>query len=114
MLTTGKGNITKVNIVQETLTADGAGSFTSVWTTIYFNITCRFNALPKREEIIAYNKTTVFANQYVYLMYLSAIKEGNRLIKTDDGREFEVKLIQDWDEDRNYMKLAVLEVGRNE
>jgi len=47
-------------------------------------------------------------------MYLSAVKEGDRLIKTDDSREFEVKLIQDWDEDRNYMKLAVLEVGRNE
>ena len=114
MLTTGKGNITKVNITQWVSVPDGAGGFVDTWAAIYFNITCRFNALPKREEIIAYNKTTVFANQYVYLMYLSAIKEGDRLIKTDDSREFEVKLIQDWDEDRNYMKLAVLEVGRNE
>jgi len=48
MLTTGKGNITKVNIRQWSSVPDGAGGFVDTWTTIYFNITCRFNALPKR------------------------------------------------------------------
>lgn len=103
---------TTVNIKRKTLTADGQGGHTSAWATIYRRVPCRFNALGSPETTLTYDKQAVFANYYVYLEHLTGIKEEDRLVL--GSREFEVKLIQDWDEANNYMKLSVLEIDRNE
>jgi len=94
---------------------DGMGGWdgTESYTVTHRRVKCRFNALPKREQVIAYNKKEVFANWYCYMEYRSGIQEQDRLYMRD-GREFEVKLLMDWDEAKNYLKLAVLEIERNQ
>lgn len=116
MLKTGKANATYVNIKSSSSGAEDAlGGYTGPSrAVIYTNVLCRFNALTTKEVAIFSDKQDVKANYYVYMEYMSGIKETDRLVKIDDGREFDVKLILDWDEDRNYMKLAVLEVARLE
>ncbi len=103
---------TTVHIKRLTKTADNQGGYTSTWTFIHYRVPCRFNALASRETILAYDKQKVFANYYVYLEYLSDIKEGDRLYL--GTRAFVVKLIVDWDETHDMMKLAVLEIARGE
>ena len=114
MLTKGKKNKTYVDIKGKTRTPNGQGGYVTTDSLKYSNILCRFNSLPKREEIMAYDKSTVFADYFVFLEYLSGVDEDDILVKTDDSREFAIKLIMDWDEDRNMMKLACLELGRND
>jgi head-tail adaptor len=40
------------------------------------------------------------------------VAEGDRLYL--GTRAFEVKLVMDWDETADYLKLAVIEIGRGE
>jgi SPP1 family predicted phage head-tail adaptor len=103
----------EISIKRPTYTTGEGGRQTVTWATIYRRIKCRFNALANKETIITYDKKTWFANFYIYLEYLSGIKEGDRVYTTDGG-EYEIKLVQDWDKAKNYMKLAVAEIGRGE
>lgn len=114
MLTTGKKRKTFVNITSEQLVEDGQGGFVRTWTTIYKRILARMNALTTKEMQVLYQKQDVNANYTVNLEYLSGIEEGQRLVKLDDSREFAIKLVMDWDEDRDMLKLACLEVERLE
>lgn len=101
-----------VSIYRKTDTADGQGGYTSAWASIHSSIKCRFNALTSREAMLTYDKTVVFANYVIYLEHISGLLEGDHIYL--GTRKFEIKLIQDWDEVGKYLKLAVLEIGRNE
>jgi head-tail adaptor len=90
--------------------ADGRQART--WAVLYRRVKCRFEALHSKETVIAYDKATTFANYFVHLEYLSGIKEGDRLYM-DNGRTFDVKLVMNFDEANDIMKLAVMEVDRN-
>lgn len=114
MLSAGKSNTTRVQIKREALSSDGYGGYTETWTALYRRIKCRFNALNYEEMEIIADKQGVKANYTVYLEYLSGIREGDRLVKENDLREFEIKLTTDWDKNKSMMKLFVLEVGRLE
>ena len=103
---------TTVNVQRATDTADGTGGYTTSTAIILRNIPCRFNALSTREMILAYDKPTVFANFICFMGYQEDIREGDVLIKCDDSRTFDVRLKMEWDEARNYLKLAVMERGR--
>ena len=114
MLKTGKQNATYCNILDMTDISDDQGGYTSTDAVVYYDVLCRFNTLQTKESIIAYDKASTLADSLVFLEYLSGLKEGQRLKKLDDDREFTIKLIMDWDEDQNYMKLAVQEIERSE
>ena len=101
-----------VNVQRTTEVADGTGGFTTTTAFILRNIPCRFNALGTRDMIMAYDKPIVFADSLCFMEYQAAVHEGDMLIKCDDSRKFEVKLLMDWDEAKNYMKLAVREWAR--
>lgn len=96
-------------ITRETLTSDNQGGSTRTWTTVYRRIPCRFQSLLSRESTLAYDKETVFANYVIYFEALG-IQEGDRIGL--DSRTFTVKLIKDWDEKRNMMTVAAVEVDR--
>lgn len=96
-------------IQRETLTADGQGGYTSTWGTLYRRVPCRFQSLLSRETALVYDKKTVFASYYVYLSYLG-VKEGDRVILAT--QTFAVKMVVDWDKQKDMMKLAVVEVDR--
>lgn len=100
-----------VTIKTPSYTTDAmGGKSATTWTTLHRRVKCRFNTLGSKEQLIAYDKPNVFADYVVYLKYLSDIHEGDRIYLST--REFEIKLIQDWDEKNDMMKLAVLELGR--
>jgi len=93
-------------------TVDEIGGYSdTTYTVLYRRVPCRFETLTKKLEIIAYNKEAVFPDYYVYMEYWSGIKEGDILEK--DGRTFEIKLVENWSEAGKYMKLAVVELGRD-
>jgi len=99
-------------IMQETLgAADLAGGYTaSSWNVLYAHVRCRFESLPKAEEILAYDKKTTYPDYYIYLVYRSGIKEGMRVYH--NGRQFEIKLVENWSEQERYLQLAVTEITR--
>lgn len=101
-----------VDVQRTTRVADGSGGWTTAGTLILRAIPCRFNALGTRDMIMAYDKPIVFADSLCFMGYQASIREGDMLIKCDDSRQFEVKLLMDWDEARNYLKLAVRELAR--
>lgn len=103
---------TEVNVRRTTNVADGQGGYTTTTAIILRRIPCRFNALTSKDLTLAYDKQKSFANFICYMEYVSEIREGDELIKTDDSRVFEVKLKMNWDEVKNYLKLAVLEKDR--
>lgn len=103
-----------VNVARETpgaLTATG-GYGAPTETVLYMGVPCRFEALTKKLEIMAYDKQAVFPDYFVYMEFRSGVREGDLLIK--NGRRFAVKFVEDWSEQGKYLKLAVSEIKRGE
>ena len=102
----------KCTIMQETLgTPDGMGGYgASGWGVLYPHVACRFESLPKEEEILGYDKKTTYPGYYVYLVHRSGIKEGMRIYH--NGRQFEIKLVENWSEQEKYLQLAITELTR--
>ena len=102
----------KCTIMQETLgAADGMGGHgASTWAVLYAHVRCRFESLPKEEEILGHDKKTTYPDYYLYLVYRSGIKEGMRIYH--NSRQFEIKLVENWSEQEKYLQLAVTEITR--
>ncbi len=100
------------SIRRETLGApDGQGGYlAATWNVLYPRLRCRFESLPKDEEILGYDKKVVYPGYYVYLVYRSGIKEGDRIYH--NGRQFEIKLVENWSEQERYLQLIVTEIER--
>jgi SPP1 family predicted phage head-tail adaptor len=101
-----------VDIYRKTDTADGQGGYTSTWAAVHSRKRARFQALGSKEAMLTYDKATVFANYFVYMEHITGVTEGDRVYL--GTRKFDIKLVQDWDETSEYLKLAVLEIGRGE
>jgi len=92
--------------------SDGMGGYgTPTLTTLHSNVPCRFETLTKKLEIIAYDKEAVYPDYYVYMEYKSGVQEGDLVVK--GSRSFKIKLVENWSEQDEYMKLAVVEHGRS-
>ena len=90
---------------------DGQGGFlAATWAILYNRVPCRFETLPKDEEILGYDKKVVYPGYYIYLVYRSGIKEGDRVYH--NGRQFEIKLVENWSEQERYLQLIVTELKR--
>ena len=102
----------KCTIMQDTLGApDGMGGYLpSGWSVLYPHVRCRFESLPKAEEILGYDKKTTYPDYYVYLVYRSGIKEGMRIYH--NSRQFEIKLVENWSEQDRFLQLAVTDLTR--
>lgn len=102
-----------VDIIRQTQTTDGQGGFTTADTYLYRRVKCRFEATMGTPEVAAYGAVGVFPDFTVYLNYISGIKEGDRLVDRN-SKQFEIKIIDDWSKQGKYIRLAVVEIGRNE
>ena len=94
---------------------DGAGGYLpSTWTIIYRRVPCCWEtiSMQKKIEILAYDKMAVIPDFYVYMEFLSGINERCRLIR--NGKEFDIKLVEDTKLMGVYMKVAVAELKRGE
>jgi len=98
----------------ETLgTPDGAGGYLpSTWNIIYRRVPCCWEtiSMQRKLEISAYDKTAVIPDFYVYMEFLSGINEGCRLVR--NGKEFDIKLVEDTKLMGIYMKFSVAELKR--
>ena len=91
--------------------ADGMGGFAAAtWAVLYNQIKCRFESLQKKEMVMAYDKKEVYPDYFVYLVYRSGIKEGQRIYF--NSREFEIKLVENWSERNKYLQLSIVEIKR--
>ena len=98
-------------IKEESLVSDGQIGYTKSYNTLYANIPCRFESKPRKLEILAYGGAgTVYPDYTVYIESRSGIKEGQHVVF--NGRIFEIKLIEDWSEQGEYMSLHVVEMAR--
>ena len=102
----------KCKIMQETLgVPDGMGGYgASGWGVLYPRVACRFESLPKAEEALAYDTKITYPDYYLYLVYRSGIKEGMRIYYK--GRQFEIKLDENWSEQDKYQQLLLTELTR--
>ncbi len=102
----------KCSIRRETLgVPDGQGGYlASTWNILYNRVRCRFETLWKDEEILAHDKKTVYPRYYLYLAYRSGIKEGDRVYL--NGRQFEIKLVENWSEQERYLQIEMTEIER--
>lgn len=100
------------SIRRETLgAADGQGGYAaSTWAILYNRVPCRFETLWKDEEILGYDKKVVYPAYYIYLVYRSGIKEGDRVYL--NGKQFEIKLVENWSEQERYLQLIVTDINR--
>jgi head-tail adaptor len=93
---------------RSTLAADGGGGGTRSWTTIYHRVPCRLNMLGSQDERVTWDQTKVMAEAILYIEHRSGLNEGDRAYL--GSRAFDIRLIQNWDEAGQYLKLAVVEV----
>ena len=93
---------------------DGMGGYLpGSWAPIYKKIKAAFVITTLRfqgEQILAYGKKNVFAEVFIYLEYLSGIKEGQRVHW--ESKVYEINFVAPWQEKERFMKLACVEVGR--
>jgi len=91
---------------------DGGGYDAPTWTTLYKRVKAAIVLIPKKEQIIQYDKPNVFAEHFIYMEYLSGVEEGHRVHW--GSRKFEIKLVLPWREKKRFLKLVCVEIGRNE
>lgn len=107
------GHLDKTGKIKHEVTGagDGMGGYLApTWATLYKQIKFAIVLIPKKEQIIKYDKIDVFADFFIYMEYLSGVKEGHRLHW--GTRTFEFKLVLPWQEKKRFMKLASVEIGR--
>lgn len=104
---------TIVDIKRRSKGVDSMGGGSSLtYVSVYKRVPFRFEALDKKEELIAYDKKTTYPDYYGYCEYLSGIKEGQVIFHNSE--KFEIKLVQDWSKQGKYMRLSLTEITRNE
>ena len=86
------------------------GTLPSTWVTIHKRIKAAIVLIPKKEQIIQYDKIDVFAEFYIYMEHLSGVKETQRICW--GTRVYGIKLVLPWREKARFMKLACVEIGR--
>lgn len=87
------------------------GQLPATWNSLYKRIKFAIVLIPKGEQIFQYNKIDVFAEFFIYMEYLSGVKETQRVYW--GNRVYEIKLVLPWREKGRFMKLACVEIGRN-
>lgn len=92
---------------------DGAGGYEpSSWSIIYRRVPCCWEtvSMQRKLEILAYDKTAVIPDFLVYMEFRTGINEACRLVR--NGKEFDIKLVEDTKLMGEYMKLSVAELKR--
>jgi head-tail adaptor len=100
------------NVQRTTRTADGSGGFTTTTAIIHRRVRCRFNTMSSKEYAIWADKLGTLAGFVVFMEAGRKILEGDILVKTDDSRQFDVRLRKNFDEQDKYLTLICEERGR--
>lgn len=107
------GHLDKTGYIRSETAGAGdgmGGEAAGTWAMIYKRVKFAIVLIPKEEQIIQYDKIDVFAEFFIYMEYLSGVKEGQRVHW--GTRTYEIKLVLPWREKGRFMKLACVEIGR--
>lgn len=77
------------------------------WKDRYTGVPCRYNTKNSEEQQLFYDQFKVFARGHFYIEHLAGITDRDRVIFK--GREFEIILIENYDEIDFYLKIHVQE-----
>lgn len=93
---------------------DMGGGGTISYVLVYKRVPFRFESLDNKmdQAIIAYDKKTTYPDYFGYCEYRSGIKGGQ--VVFFNNRRFEIKLVQNWSEQKIYLRLSLTELTRNE
>jgi len=108
-----QGHLNKTIKIKEEVAgaADGMGGTAApIWSTIHKQVKAAIVLIPKKEQIIQYDKIDVFAEFFIYLEHLSGVREGQEVHY--GSRKFAIKLVLPWREKGRFMKLACVEIAR--
>lgn len=95
------------NVQRYTTVDDGMGGQTKTWATIYRRVPIRVNALAAREIAILQDAANVKADYKIFCRPFD-VREGDRFVV--DGRTFEVKKVDNYDEMGHHLRVTCLEV----
>jgi SPP1 family predicted phage head-tail adaptor len=99
---------TKCDIKSLSTSKGAGGKLTKTWSMRYHDVPCRMNAEMSQAEILRYQKASIFPDFIMYTLYRSGIEITDRVIFK--SRTFDIKKIDDWDEQQKYLKLALKEI----
>jgi head-tail adaptor len=100
------------NVTRTSQTADSSGGYTTAEVTILRRIPCRFNAMSGKDYALYADKLGTLAGFTVFMEGGRDVREGDLLVKTDDSRQFDVKLRKDFDEQKRFLTLICAERAR--
>jgi len=87
----------------------GAGAqLTKTWLVRYNNVPIRFNPKPKVNEALYFDTQKAFPVTVAYIMYKPGIIKRDRV--KFGTRLYDIKMIEDWDEQNLYLTLSLQEI----
>lgn len=109
----------RCNVSRTSQTADSHGGYTTTETVIYRRIPCRFNAMSAGDLSLYADRLGTLAGFVVFMEAGRSILEGDLLTKgdtrhgrNDRARQFDVKLVRNYDEQDRFLTLICAERAR--
>jgi head-tail adaptor len=99
--------ISLADFKRNALTADGIGGYTKAWSFIYTKVPVRLNAMGAREIAVLWDTQKVQADYIIFCRPIT-VEEGDRAVF--GGRTFEIKKVDNWDEQGHHLRLSCLEI----
>lgn len=95
-------------------TSTGAGGkLTKTWIARHSSVPCRLNALRPEDEQLAYDREKVSPRFAMYIRITDAIASDPPITRdriSFDSRDFDIKKIDNWDEQDKYYRIILEEI----
>lgn len=105
------GHTCDINSMASTVTS--GGRLITAWDARHSSVPCRFNALRPEDEALAYDREKVFPRFVMYIKITDAIASDPPITRdriSFDSRNFDIKKIDNWDEQDNYYRIILGEI----
>jgi len=100
---------TKCTFKYQDDTVVAGGQLAKLWIVRYTNVPCRINEPAIKKELLYYDKAKVFAQLIFYILIKIDIKHTDRVYF--GTRIFDIKKIDNWDEQNLYQRISVQEIN---
>ncbi|NIM59999.1 MAG: hypothetical protein GTO16_13825 [Candidatus Aminicenantes bacterium] len=101
------------NINSMSTATTSGGQLLKTWVARHSSIPCRLNALRPEDEDLAYDREKVNPRFAMYIRITDAIASdppSTRDRVSFDSRDFDIRKIDNWDEQDNYYRIVLEEI----
>ena len=98
----------RCNILYLDSVKGAGGQLTKEWRIRHENVPIRLNVTPRPWQMLYYDTQKVFAQTIGYLLYKTGITIRDRI--TCGGKTYDVKKVDNWDEQNLYQRIGLQEV----